>query len=177
VYARDVSRPVVFTVETAFADELKKPAIDFRRKDLFDFRSFNANRIQIVRDGKTSSFEKTKETDKDKTRATKWQETGPQKRDVNTDKFDTFLSRLSNLRATSFDGTAGTGNPVAEILVSYDDGKKEDRVTLSKSGTSAFGVRAGEPGVARLEVTALDEIMKALDEALAPAQPSGPAKD
>ena len=38
VYAKDVSRPMVFTIESAIADELKKPADDFRVKDLFDAR-------------------------------------------------------------------------------------------------------------------------------------------
>ena len=41
VYARDLSRPIVFTIESSLADDLKKPVDDFRVKDLFDARSFN----------------------------------------------------------------------------------------------------------------------------------------
>src|SRR6185436_11920595 len=45
VYAKDLSRPLIFTVESALFDELKKPAGDFRVKDLFDSRSFNTTRL------------------------------------------------------------------------------------------------------------------------------------
>ena len=60
VYAKDLSRPMVFTIESALADELKKPADDFRIKDLFDARSFNTTRVEIVRGGQTTAFEKSK---------------------------------------------------------------------------------------------------------------------
>ena len=36
VYAKDESRPAVFTLESAIADELKKDALQYRQKDLFD---------------------------------------------------------------------------------------------------------------------------------------------
>src|SRR5579862_5870426 len=41
VYARDVTRPLVVTVDGMLADELKKGAADYRKKDVFDFRPFN----------------------------------------------------------------------------------------------------------------------------------------
>ena len=56
VYAKDLSRPMVFTIESAVADELKKPADDFRIKDLFDARSFNTTRVEIVRGGQTVAY-------------------------------------------------------------------------------------------------------------------------
>ena len=36
VYARDLSRPAVFTVESSVLDDLKKDPLDYRQKDLFD---------------------------------------------------------------------------------------------------------------------------------------------
>ena len=63
VYAKDLSRPMVFTVESALLDELKKPADDFRVKDLFDARAFNTTRIEITRNGQTAAFEKEKGKD------------------------------------------------------------------------------------------------------------------
>src|SRR5438034_4425061 len=58
VYAKDMSRPMVFTIESALADELKKGVDDYRLKDLFDARSFNTTRVQVVRNGQTLAFEK-----------------------------------------------------------------------------------------------------------------------
>ena len=40
VYARDLSRPIVFTVEKSLLDDLKKKPEDLRKKDLFEFRTF-----------------------------------------------------------------------------------------------------------------------------------------
>jgi hypothetical protein len=49
VYARDASRPMVFAVEESVATDLKKDIGEFRRKDVFDFRSFNAQRVEVKR--------------------------------------------------------------------------------------------------------------------------------
>ena len=46
VYARDASRPMVFTVDSTLLDEVKKPADQLRRKDVFEFRAFNATSVQ-----------------------------------------------------------------------------------------------------------------------------------
>ena len=62
-FAKDVSRPAVFTIEKALMTDLTKPLADFRRKDVFDFRSFTANRIELRREAATQTFEKTKGTD------------------------------------------------------------------------------------------------------------------
>ena len=50
VYARDASKPMVVTIDSALVDELKKGADEYRRKDLFEFRPYNANRVEITRD-------------------------------------------------------------------------------------------------------------------------------
>ena len=60
VYARDVSKPMVVTVEKSLADDLKKAADDYRRKDVFEFRAFNANRVELTRAGQTVAFERVK---------------------------------------------------------------------------------------------------------------------
>src|SRR5439155_2674865 len=51
VYARDASRPVVMTVESALADDMKKGADEYRRKDVFEFRPFNATHIEFTGNG------------------------------------------------------------------------------------------------------------------------------
>src|SRR3972149_4621147 len=53
VYAKDAARPAVFTIDASLVDDLKKDAGDYRQKDLFDARTFNATRVEVTRDGKT----------------------------------------------------------------------------------------------------------------------------
>src|SRR5258708_2505365 len=59
VYARDASKPSVVTVESALLDDMKKGADDYRRKDIFEFRPFNATHIEITRNGQTITLERT----------------------------------------------------------------------------------------------------------------------
>ena len=166
-FARDESRPMVFTVESSLVDELKKPADTYRRKDLFEFRSFTANRIEITRGKDTVAFEKTKGPEKDAQE--KWRQVLPAAKDVDATTVDTFLTRLSNLRAESFlapDDKTKTGldAPAAVVVVKFDEGKKQERVAFGKVESDVFASRPGEPGTAKVPAFDFDEAMRGLDE-------------
>jgi hypothetical protein len=167
VYARDVSRPAVFTLESAIADELKKGADDFRRKDVFEFRPFNAKRVEITRDGQTTVFERVENKDPKAPSTDKWVQSAPGKKDADMAKMDSMLSAFSNLRAQSFaDKTAGTGvdAPALTMVVRYDEGKKEDRVTFGVRGDNVHAARSGEPGAMKVEKADYEGAVKALNE-------------
>lgn len=170
VYARDQSRPMVFAVDPTLVTDLKKGVEDYRDKDLFEFRPFSAARLRLTRGPDTFEFQKTPGTGE--TATDKWQRvTNGSTSDVDATKIDDLLTKLSNLRAQSFSGTeAGTGlqTPALVVGVSFDQGKFE-RVRLGRSGGDAFAARESEPGAARLEASAFDEAMKALDALVTPA--------
>jgi len=164
-YVRDASRPIVMTAESSLVDDLKKGADDYRRKDIFEFRAYNATHIEFTRNGQTTVFEKTKgQGDKAEE---KWRRVSPNAADADKDKFDGLLSRISNMRATSFaDATAKTGldKPELTVSVKFDDGKKEERVSFGKSGDDVYASRPNEPGAAKVEASDLTEALKTLDE-------------
>jgi hypothetical protein len=165
VYARDTSKPIVMTVESSLADDLKKGADDYRRKDVFEFRPYSANRIELTRDGQTFAFEKTK--GQGDNAPDKWRRLSPNAADVDRNKVDAFLTKLSNMRASSFvDSTAKTGldKPALAVSAKFDDGKKEERVTFGKADKDVYVGRGGEPGAAKVDATELDDALKALDE-------------
>jgi uncharacterized protein DUF4340 len=174
VYARDASKPMVVTIDSAFADELKKGADDYRRKDLFEFRPYTANRVEITRATQTIAFEKVKGEAPASASAPagsnaeeKWRRVSPTAADVDKDKVDALLSRLSNMRATSFvDASAKTGlnMPVMTVVAKFDDSKKEERVTFGKVDNDVFAGRPGEPGAAKVDPIDLTEANKTLDE-------------
>jgi hypothetical protein len=165
VYVRDLSKPMVMTLESAIVDELKKGADDYRRKDIFEFRSFNADRVEFTRDGQPVVFEKTKaqrENPEDK-----WRRISPNAADVDKGKIDGLLARLSNMRADSFvESTAKTGldKPALVLLVKFDEGKKEERVAFGKVGDDVFASRPSEPGAAKVASADFNESIKMLDE-------------
>jgi hypothetical protein len=167
VYARDLSRPVVFTIDGTLLDDLKKDPFQYRQKDLFDARSFNSNRLEIVRAAQTSAFEKTKTKNKEGQEEEKWRQVSPQARDVDQAKVESLLSAITGAQATGA-GTdaakAALGKPELTIAIKYDEGKKEDRVTFARSGNTAFASRASEAGAVTVDSSTIDNIVKALEE-------------
>jgi hypothetical protein len=154
VYAKDLSRPMVFTVESALADELKKPVDDLRLKDLFDARSFNTTRVEIARGGQTVAFEKDKDT---------WKQVAPAAKAADGAKVDALLTALTNARATGFtDKAPALDTPELTATLKFDEGKQET-VAFARKGGDAFARRDGDATPAKIDATALDAIVKALD--------------
>lgn len=169
-YAHDVNRGIVFTVDPTLAADLKKTADDYRDKDLFEFRSFNAARLRVVRGNDTIEFQKVPGGEN---AGDKWQRVaGESASDVDSARMDDFLTKLTGLRAQSFvasSTTTGLDAPLMVVSVSYDEGKFE-RVRFARTA-EAFASRDGEPGAAKLDAGAYDETVKALDDVLAPPAP------
>jgi hypothetical protein len=164
VFAKDASRPMVFIIGKDVADELKKGVNDFRRKDLFEFRPFNARRVEITRGAEALVLEKMKGTGKDATE--KWRRVSPTAGDVDQTKTETLLSKFSNLRAQSFvepHTPTGLTSPVVTVHARFDETNKEERVTFGKVGSDVFAGRPDEPGAARVDASEFDQAVKALD--------------
>ena len=165
VYAKDFSRPAVFTIESTLLDDLKKDGSEYRQKDLFDARSFNTTRLEIVRSGQTTVFEKAKVKDKDGKEQEKWRQTAPAARDVDAGKIEALISAATGARATGFvDNTAKTGldKPELSLTFKYDEGK-EEHVAFARTKDGAYASRAGSPGAAKVEASVIDAIVKALE--------------
>jgi hypothetical protein len=165
VYARDASKPAVVTVESALLDDMKKSADDYRRKDVFEFRPFNATHIEITRNGQTVTFERTK--GQGENAPDKWTRVSPTAGDLDKEKSDGLLGKLSNIRVTSFvDSNAKTGldKPAMSVVVKFDEGKKEERATFAQVGNDVFVARPGEPGAAKIDAADFNDVMKSLDE-------------
>ena len=164
-WARDPSKPVVFSVSSNVADELRKKPDDFRRKEVFEFRPFNTTRFEILRGKETRAFERVKGTGENAVDT--WKQVLPAEKAVDASNFEGALLEFSNLRADSFVDRAGasTGhdNPAATITVKFDDGKKDERVVFGVAGGSAYATRPDQPGALKLESAKFDAAIKKLD--------------
>lgn len=165
VFAKDAARPAVFTVDASLLDDLKKDPAEYRQKDLFDARSFNTTRLDIVRNGQTTAFEKTTAKDKDGKEVEKWRQTSPLARDVEAAKIEALIAAATGARATSFaPAGAKTGLDTPELSVAFKyDGTKDERVTFARSGTTVYAARAGSAGAAIVDAAVPDGIVKALE--------------
>ena len=171
-YARDASRSVVFTIESSLVTDLQRSADEYRDKDLFNFRPFNASRLEIEHSDETAAFEKVES----ETEASdpSWTRVSPESGDVDGDQIDDLLAKLSNLRAESFvESRAEPGldetTALAVVRVRFNtdgtpDSDDEERVTLWQSGNTTYGVHGNEPGAAVLDTNAVDDVIEALTE-------------
>jgi hypothetical protein len=163
IHVRDVSKSQVVAVPADLLADFEKTAADFRRKDVFEFRAFNLDTLEITRSGTTTTFERLKGKGKDGADA--WRNVTAGK-ELDAAKFEAFLTKLSGLRAQSFAGPAdktGLESPAVTVTATFDDRKKTETVRIGRVGTEAFASRPDEPGAMKLDGPALDEMLKELD--------------
>ena len=178
VYAKDLSRPAVFTIEASLLDEVKKEPSEYRQKDLFDVRAFNATRVEVTRAGQTVAFEKTKTKDQAGKEEEKWRKVLPSTGDADGPNVEALISAAAAARATGFvENTAKTGLEKPELTIAItSDAGKDDRVTFARSGSDGYASRAGSPGAAKIETATIDSIVKALETAQKPPEPAADKK-
>ena len=114
---------------------------------------------EIVRSGQTLTLEKEKGKDA-------WKQITPAPKAADTAKIDALLTALTSTRATSFvDTIAGTGldSPELTVSIAYEDGQKHEKVAFARKGADVFARREGDAAAAKIDATALDGIVKALD--------------
>jgi hypothetical protein len=172
VYAKDVSRPVVFTVEKTLADDLSRAAADYRMKDIFGFRAYTGTRVEVTRAGSSTVFEKKKGPEKDAVE--KWNLVQPA-RAVDDTKVEDLATKVAALRAESFvEALPKDAAETARISTKFDENKKQETVTLYKAADGAYATRPDEAGAAKVPAAEVDGILSAVD-ALLKAEPPRPA--
>ena len=158
VYARDLSRPLVFTLPQTTATDLEKSTDMLRRKDMFDGRSFDTAHVELHRGAETIVLDKSKGKDgKDV-----WKNASGKQ--VDTGKVEEMLTRLSNIRAQLFQDRVDPAlkMPTLTATLKRDNGKTES-VTFARNGNAVLANRADEPGSATVEVMAFNDAMTAID--------------
>jgi len=160
-YAKSSTGTGIVTVGENLLAELKKGGDDFRRRDLFDFRAFTSNRIELTRGGDTLTLEKVKS--KDPTTPDTWKSgTG---KETDAIMAEESLLKVTGLRADRFVATVppGLAAPAAVVTVDFGDDNRKETVRVFVRDAEVYATREGEPGAAQITRTAWDEALKALD--------------
>lgn len=158
-FAKDASRPVVFTIESSLIADISKPTADFRRKDMFDVRGFTATKLELRRPGVTQTFQKSKATDGTDV----WKDGTGKVIDATT--MDNLVTRLASIRAETFEETVHPSlkTPVLTVVATFDSSNRTETLTFGRAGADAYASRADEPGSAKIDQAALGEALKAAD--------------
>lgn len=159
MYAKDASRPMIFTVAPTLYTDVIRDIGEFRRKDLFDSRSFTATHVEFRRGAATITLNKTKNKDGSES----WHNAAGTQ--IHAMKVEELLSKVSSLQAESF--AAGTNaalrNPALIVTVRFDDNKME-QATFARAGGDVLASRSDEPGTATVMAASFDEVFKGIDE-------------
>jgi hypothetical protein len=168
-YAKDASRPIVFTVDTTLQSDFTKSFDDYRKKELFEFRPFGLARLRAVLDApggpKTYELEKVAAAKPGDAETWKVTRVGGSSHNADTAAMDDLLNKLAAIKADSFVSAStrtGLDKPALVVSASYDEGKFE-RVRFGAVGDNAYGQRDGEQLIAKIDANSMKAAMQAFD--------------
>ncbi len=140
-----------YKVNADLAHALDKGVDDFRSLKVYDFSFADPEKVEIHSGSKTYILNRT---------GNDWFSNG-KKMDV--DSVGPLLSDLRDLSADSFVDT-GFASPTTEITVTSNDGKRVEKVSISKANGAYIAKRENESTLYHLPAANVDAILKAADE-------------
>jgi hypothetical protein len=150
-YAKSSAVDGVHKVTGELATGLDKGVDDFRNKKLFDFGFSEPTKIEIHDGGKTYVFQKTGED---------WSAGGKK---MDNTSVQSLVDKLRDLSASKF-VDSGFGTASTDITVTSNDGKRAEKVLISKQGSDAVAKRENEAALYGLEAKTVDELSKAASD-------------
>jgi hypothetical protein len=162
-YAKSSMVEGTYKVDSTVADAVNKKLEDLRNKKLFDFGYSEPNRLEIRSGSKTHSLVRNGQD---------WWENGKK---LDPDGVQRLISDLRDLSAEKF-VESGFTTPEIDATVTSDDGKRLEKVQISKSGSNDTAKREGDSTLYQLAGTSVSELEKALDDLKPAAAPSKSGK-
>ncbi|HEY9141239.1 MAG TPA: DUF4340 domain-containing protein [Bryobacteraceae bacterium] len=148
-YARSSAAAAAYKVAADLGEGLNKGLDDFRNKKLFDFGFSDPTKIEI-KNGPGAPVTYAKSGDK-------W--TAGSK-NMDNSSVQNLIDKLRDLTATGF-AEQGGGQPVFQAGVTWNSGKRNERVIVSKQGEKYSAQREGEPSIYVLDAKAVEDLEKA----------------
>lgn len=142
----------VYKVAADLGQALDKKLDDFRNKKVFDLGAADPSKIEIHDGSKTYVLSKSGD-DWTAADGKKYEKAG----------VDALLSKLRDLQATDF-ADSGFGAPALQITITSEDGKRSEKVSLSKGSKNTLARREGESSLYVLDANSIEDIQKLLSE-------------
>jgi hypothetical protein len=164
-YAKSSAVSGIYKVANDLGTGVDKTLDDFRNKKLFDFGFDEPNKVEM-HDGSKAYFLTKGGAD--------WWSNGKKMDDSSV---QSLIDKVRDLSASKF-VDAGFTMPLIELTVSSNDGKRTEKVLISKSGDTYIAKRENEPSLYQLDSKPVEELQKsAADVKPAPEpQPSATGK-
>jgi hypothetical protein len=158
-YAKSSAVEGTYKVASDLGDALDKNLDDFRNKKLFDFGFSDPGKVEL----KTVTYTKSGD---------KWLAGS---KTMDNTSVQNLIDKLRDLSAVKFPEKGG-GEPVFEARVTSNDGKRVEKVSITKLGAQYFAQRENEPSIYELDSKAVDDLQKAASGVKEPPPPAQPKK-
>ena len=159
-YAKSSVVEGVYKVPSALGQALDKNLDDFRNKKLFDLGSDDPNKIEI-RDVTKSYFLTRSGED--------WWSGSAKKMDAGT--VQELIDKLRDLSASKF-VDSGFTTTLIDLTVTSNDGKRVEKVAISKAGDDYIAKRENDTTLYQLDSKAVDDLRKSADDVKPAAAPA-----
>jgi len=161
-YAKTTAMEGVYKVPKELGEAVNKDTEDFREKRVFDFAEADPDKVEL-HDGSKAYFLTRSGEDW-------WSGEGKKMDPLSVQE---FLRSIRTLTAAKF-ATTGFSSPALSLVVTSKDGKRVEKVDVSKNGNNYLAKRADGPALFELDAKAIEDLQKAAGE-LKPAE-TPPAK-
>jgi hypothetical protein len=159
-YAKSSVVEGIYKVPSRLAQALDKSLEDFRNKKLFDLGSDDPNKIEIHDGSKTYFLTRSAED---------WWSGSAKKMDPGT--VQELIDKIRDLSASRFVDSGFTA-PLIDLTITSNDGKRVEKVAISKAGDNYIAKRENEPALYQLDSKALDDLTKSAGDVKPAAAPS-----
>jgi len=146
-YAKSSAVDGIYKVTSDLGEGLDKKVDDFRNKKLFDFGWTDPTKVQA---GK-ATYDKSGD---------KWMSGSKQ---MDSSSVQGLVDKLRDLTSVKFVVTGG-GTPVIDLAVTSNNGKRVEKVTITKQGDTYFAQRENEPSIYQLDSKAVEDLQKAAND-------------
>lgn len=147
-FAKSSAVEGVHKVASDLGTGLDKGVDDFRNKKLFDFGFNEPSKIEMHDGSKAYAFQKTGED---------WLSNGKKQ---DSTSVQSLVDKLRDLSAAKFVDT-GFGTSSIDMTVTSNDGKRVEKVQISKQGSEYVAKRENESSLYSLDGKVVDELSKA----------------
>jgi Domain of unknown function (DUF4340) len=150
-FAKSSAVDGVYKVDASLGQALDKKLDDFRNKKLFDFGYNEPTKIEMHIGSKAYFLTKG---------GADWWSDGKK---MNSGSVETLISDLRDLAASKFVDSS-FAKPTLEVIVSSDDGKRVEKVSIAKSGDGFVAKRENDPTLYYLDSSPVEALQKAADD-------------
>jgi hypothetical protein len=151
-YAKSSAVEGTYKVASTLGTALDKNLDDFRNKKLFGLGSDDPNKIEI-RDGSKTYFLTRSGED--------WWSGSAKKMDPGS--VQDLIDKIRDLSASKFVDN-GFSTPLIDLSVTSNDGKRLEKVAISKAGDNYVAKRENEPALYQIDSKTIDELKKSAED-------------